>query len=108
MDRSTAERALQAVREQFAAYLDDDCDPGPQLYADWAWNGDPAPYAIVWEGGPFEWPQLVPDGGVDQDLTALAQDVAPGAVVHAPEATGWPPGTWAEPITGFALAVLDL
>jgi hypothetical protein len=105
---TTARAALAAIRAQFSAYLGDG-EPAPEIRRDWDWlDSGPTPWAIVWEEGPDEWAHRAQQGGVDEHLTASAQDVIPGHVSTTPPAADWPEGTYAEPITSWAVAIIEI
>lgn len=84
-----ADKALAAVKHRFKAWYDKP-EYGPQLIKDFNWSG-PTPYAIVWEGGPYDWAILATGGGRDD----FGFTVEPVRV----------DGVFLEPITGWALGV---
>lgn len=102
--RKTAEQALAAVIEQFAVQPG---DPQPEIKENWHWTETPARWALVWEEGPYEWALRAGTGGLDEEATDLLQDFAPGARIETPPAASWPPGTYAEAITTWAVAVVE-
>jgi hypothetical protein len=89
MRKRDAEKALNAVKRTFKGWYDGPED-GPQLVKDWDWVG-PTPYAIVWEGGPYDWAMLASGGGRDE----VGAKVEPIRV----------DGVFLEPVTGWALGV---
>ena len=89
-----AEKVLAAVRKQFSAYVKGGSDlDQPMLIKDWDFFGHGAvPYAIVWEGGPYEWAHLV-GGGVDEEF-GFRYESAP-----------IPDNVYVEPYTSYVLAI---
>lgn len=85
-----ADKALTAVKSRFKGWFDGP-DDGPKLVKDWAWIGSPAPYAIVWEEGPYDWAMLATGGG----RTEFGFAVEPVRV----------DGLFLEPATGWALSI---
>lgn len=79
--REQAEAVLDAVREQFRAYLQpitldsgrvlSPCCSQPQLDMDY--DGQPA---IIWEDGPDEWALRVTEGGPSEEDHVLAAEAA--------------------------------
>lgn len=62
--RRDAEQVLAKLRKVFEAYGADDAfiKPGPdEGLREGTW-------VIAWEGGPYDWPQLFPRGGRDEDF----------------------------------------
>lgn len=121
--REQAEAVLAAVKEKFAAYcttfpvtggrMDFDAEPVPlpeeclpRLVEDYRWGDGPgAPFAVVWEEGPFEWALQELEGEtVDEEATAGLQEFAPGRVLRH-RAVGLPEGVLVEPVTGSVLGV---
>jgi hypothetical protein len=91
-----AEQALRQIRKQFHSFLADpiDLNYGPKLVRSWDWlESGPTAWAIVWEGGPYDWAMLAEHGGTTEFGTEV------------PAATAWPKGTFAEPVTGWAIGV---
>ena len=136
--REAAEAVLAAVRKQFrnhcathaeiAEMFADDPElvatlttkrdgtpkpeaPQPKLVENWQFThrDDPAPFAIVWEEGPYEWAYNAIHGGVDEEMTALMAEAAAefgGTAPVAKIAAADPiTGVETEPITGWALGV---
>lgn len=101
-----AEASLKAIAKKFGA------DDGPQLVKDHqGWYSDHA-WAIVWEGGPYEWPQLL-DGGLDEELLhglypEFEQDHAVAVKKATYGAVKLPKGVWAEAINGYSIALYPL
>ena len=99
-----AEASLKAIAKKFGE--------GAQLVKDHqGWYSDHA-WAIVWEGGPYEWPQLL-DGGFDEELfNGLYPEFEqshPEAVKKATHgAVKLPKGVWAEAINGYSIALYPL
>lgn len=67
----------------------------PMIIEDWSWTGDPAPFAILWEGGPFEWTYLFPHGGIDAEFGTKTKDVSSKIPAHI----------YVEPITSWAIGI---
>lgn len=67
---------------------------GPVLCQDFeSWYGDPYPWAIVLEGGPYDWSMYVPHGGRTEEYGWQFPEVR------------LPQGVWVEPINGYSLAL---
>lgn len=111
--REQAEAVLAAIRTQFKAYCSthaetaetfaDDPElvavlttladgtpraetPQPVLVENFEFTaGMPAPFAIVWEEGPYEWAYAAMHGGVDQEFggTIAAATPVPGVTTEA-------------------------
>jgi hypothetical protein len=80
--RRDADRVLAALCHQYGITPG---EPGaPVLIPEWDFltYGNPAPFAIVWEEGPYEWAYRFPEGGIDEEATYEIQDLAPGTVVR--------------------------
>jgi hypothetical protein len=91
-----AEQAFNQIKKQFAAYIEpgDEAAYGPKLIHNWDWlDSGPTTWAIVWEGGPYDWALLAEIGGNDEF----------GATI--PAAKAWPAGTFAEPVTSWAVGI---
>jgi hypothetical protein len=89
-----AEQALRQVREQFKVFIDGDY--APKLIKDWDYlESGPTKWAIVWEGGPYYWALVAKNGG--------GLDVG-----EIPPAKHWPKGTFAEPVTGWAIGIYEV
>lgn len=87
--QAEADAFCNAVATQWAA----DGRWWPSVRFDWDWTGEPVT-AIVWEEGPFQWTYLFPYGG----RTEMGGEV--------PDVSGLlPAGWWAEPVTGWAIAI---
>lgn len=97
--RAKAGLVLSAVETKYAAYV----APGDHPVLVHGYEG--APWAVVWEGGPYEW-AIRPLGEVtlDPELTAELSDFAPGHPVHN-RAAEIPAGVTTEPIASYALGV---
>lgn len=92
--KADADKVLAAVRRQFAGWIEPgDPASGPTLVKDFDWDCGVAPYAVVWEGGPYEWPMLAGEGGVDEEF---------GFKIKAVE---FPKTVFVEPYTGWALGI---
>jgi hypothetical protein len=92
--RKDAEKVLAAILEQHAWAKEPGFDQ-PIIVEDWAWDGGPAPFAIVWEGGAFEWTYLFPYGGIDAEFGTKTKDVS----------SKIPADIYVEPITSWALGI---
>lgn len=91
--RRDAEKVLAGVRRAYRPYLRAGYNE-PMLVRNWRFfDGPPVPYAIVWEGGPFEWTMHVPFGGRDEEF---------GGTIPAIDV---PDGIYTEPYTGWALGI---
>lgn len=91
MRKRDADKVLRLVRDRFKGWFDGPED-GPELRKDWDFLGTgPTPYAIVWEGGPYDWAMLATGGGRGE----FGFEVEPVKV----------DGVFLEPITGWALGV---
>jgi hypothetical protein len=91
-----AEQAFNQIKKQFAAFIEPDDKYGPQLVKDWDWlDSGPTPWAIVWEGGPYDWAHLAEVGGTTEFGTKI------------PAAKAWPKDTFAEPVTGWAIGIYE-
>lgn len=111
--REQAEQALASIRQQFKVYIDAG-EPEPILVENWkpftyrdgeVVDTDTYPFAIVWEGGPFEWAYRARWGGVDEELTLLGREFQEGYVAHTPAAEGWPKGVHAGPYFPYVLTL---
>ena len=90
-----AEQAFRQVKEQFKVFIDDVSHP--VLIKDWDWlDSGPTKWAIVWEGGPYEWALLAERGG----KTEFGSMIEP--------AKHWPAGTFAEPVTSWAVGIYEV
>lgn len=96
--REVAEQALEAIKGQWPY----DVAEGnvPKLIENWDWlESGSIPFAIVWEEGPDEWAYRAGDGGpFHTDLGTL----------NTPKAVNWPCGTFAEPITSWAVGIYEI
>lgn len=92
-----AEQAFAQVKTQFAASINPDDKYGPKLIKDWDWlDSGPTRWAIVWEGGPYEWALLAQTGGTSEYGTKI------------PAAKNWPAGTFSEAVTGWAIGIHEI
>lgn len=101
--RAQAEKVLQAVRDKFPAYVGHEGGVEPVLMEDYAWSGNPAPFAVVWEEGPCSWACLFTAGGADEEMVELAKEF--GATVTPVEPYVQTREVYVEPMTGWALGV---
>lgn len=109
VSRPEAEVVLREVRKRFAPYIDPEVEgSGPELVRDWDWSGH-ADWAIIWEGGPYEWAYLAASGGVDEELTELNATMAEyrsGKMKPVEVAPVEPPErVFLEPVTSWALGL---
>lgn len=94
--KADADKTLAAVKKAFKSW----CDAGtplPKLVKDYNTGYGTAPYAILWEEGPFEWTLYFPHGGIEEEFGFKLPDVS-GAV---------PDGVFCEPINHWALAIYE-
>ena len=101
--KADADKVFAAVKKKYKAYLDGGGD-APLLVKDWDWTGGPPiPYAIVWEGGPYEWAIGFTSDDVDEELAILGAEFGiefgPAPVPVLPDTV------FTEPVTGWALGV---
>jgi hypothetical protein len=79
--KKQAEKVFAQVKKRFRGYWTEGLDSygdAPKLVKDWQWSSTVAPYAIIWESGPYEW------------VHQIQVDVE---------------GVFAEPYTGWALGI---
>lgn len=74
--KAQAEKVLRAVKTQAKPWVDAGGD-GPILVKDFDWAGVTAPWAVVWEGGPYDWAILFPYGGIEEEFGFRMRDVSP-------------------------------
>lgn len=92
--KGNAEKVLAGVKKLFKAYTDGGND-GPVLVKDWDWvGGPPVPWAIIWEGGPYEWSYLVPNGGIDQEFGLKFGPIDVPDGVYIEHETSWAIGIY--------------
>lgn len=95
--KADATKVLNAVKAAFRPWIDDDAT-GPTLVKNWSWTGiSAAPYAILWEEGPYEWTHLFPFGGIEEEFGSRIKSVE-GRV---------PESVFVEPITSWAIGVYE-
>lgn len=72
--RTQANKVLASIKKRYAADVTGlgELDQ-PKLIENWDWNTDPAPWAIVWESGPYEWAVHATYGGYDEEFRAEYQ-----------------------------------
>lgn len=91
-----AQRVLAALKRQQRAAIAG--GSGPQLVKDWDWGWTESrvyPWAIVWEEGPYDWADLFPYGGIEEEFGFKIEDVSDRI----------PEGVFSEAITSWAVAV---
>jgi hypothetical protein len=89
ISRELAETALDAIKVQFANYIEEGY--GPKLVEAWTESGH---WAICWEEGVYEWTILAVHGG---------HDIQFGDEV--PEAQDFPSKVFAEPVNACVLGL---
>jgi hypothetical protein len=88
-------KVFKAICKQHGVTEDELADGyGPQLVMDWDWFGYGPRPAIIWEGGPYDWPVYAPHGGRSETGYRIP-DVSDQL----------PPGVWLEAATGWALSI---
>jgi hypothetical protein len=102
--RRDADRVLAALCHQYGITPDDHSAPVVIEEWDFLTYGNPAPFAIVWEEGPYEWAYRFPEGGIDEEATYGIQDIAPGTVVRT-AAAKIDPHIFVEAITSWAVGL---
>jgi hypothetical protein len=112
--REQAEAVLAAIESQFSSYLMNDSVPSemnrpisdedrPQIVEDYM----DVDFAIVWESGsPYEWAFRAGEGGLDEELSSLAEDFG-GALVYTSRVE-MPTDVHCEPIESFSLGIYPL
>lgn len=91
-----AEQAFRQVKDQFAAFIEPGDEYGPQLIHNWDWlESGPTRWAIVWEGGPYDWALAAETGGKLEYGT-----IEP--------AKNWPAGTFSEAVTSWAVGIYEV
>lgn len=91
-----AEKVLALVRKQFAPWVKG-TGTGPVLVKNWDWRSGPAPYAIVWEEGAYEWAHLSTGGGRDEEFGFRIDPIT--------EEQQRAMGVFLEPYTSWALGI---
>jgi len=91
--KSQAERVLAAVARQAKAWVTETCHP--VLVQDWQWMDNPAPLAVVWEEGPYDWAYLFPHGGTEEEFGSRIPDVS----------ARLPQNVFCEAVTGWSIAI---
>lgn len=76
ISRADAEKVLEALKAQWGDFEANGMT-GPKLVEDW--NG--APFAILWEEGPYDWPFTFPNGGVNEEMASLGEEFGIGGQV---------------------------
>lgn len=97
---------LAAVRTRFGITAADQY--GPVLAENFTWVGS-APYAIVWEEGPFEWAMAFTGGGISEEDAEMCAELNAefGADLKPAGHPAYeaPAGVYVEPLTGWALGL---
>lgn len=89
LSRELAEKALDAIKVQFANYIEE--GHGPKLVEAWTELGH---WAVCWEEGPYEWSILAVHGGHDIDFGD-----------KVPAAEEFPTEVFAEPVNYCVLGL---
>jgi len=77
--KKQAEKAFAQIKNKYKGYWGEGLEE-PKLVKDWNWSGTNAPYAILWESGPYDW-------AIESSFTVQVE------------------GVFAEPYTGWALGI---
>jgi hypothetical protein len=103
--RRDAEKVLAAVKAQLGYGSEGISDEewhsaygaGPQIMENWDFMGygNPAPFSIVWEEGPYEWAIGFPYGGVDPEFGLRRKSVEDLVPDHV----------WTESTTSWAIGI---
>ena len=111
LSEEQARAAYEAVCAMFAATWDETITPHPEPYLvqgdespswqrngpvlvknyDWATSG---PWAIAWEGGPYDWPMYVPRGGRTEEAGFTMPKVELAPEIHVEAINGWAIGLY--------------
>jgi hypothetical protein len=76
--KKQAEKVLRVLCAQRGVKLGDK-EYGPQLVKDWEWGWTQSHtyrWAIIWEGGPYDWPFYFPYGGIEEEFGSNVPDVS--------------------------------
>lgn len=93
-----AQQAFNQIVDQFKVFIDDEVYP--VLIENWDYlDSGPTRWAVVWEGGPYEWALLAERGGKMIDYHPSPE---------IPAAKHWPAGTFAEPVTSWAVGIYEV
>jgi hypothetical protein len=90
--KADADKVLALVRKVYGVKATDEY--GPKLVKKWDWTE--CEYAILWEGGPYDWAIYFPHGGVGEfgnKITDVSAEV--------------PKDVFCEPYAGWALCLYD-
>lgn len=96
-----AERTLAAIRRMFRSWLGDGAEE-PTLVKDYDYGGGTVPYAILWEGGPYDWAVTATLGGINEEEGSLAAEFGFKSRSHEPIEVE---NVFLEPITGWSLGI---
>lgn len=91
--KADALKVFAAVKKAYKPWIAAGYEP--QLVKDWDWAN--APYAIIWEGGPYDWAYGFPYGGRDQEFGGKIPNVSDAI----------PNTVFCEPYAGWALCIYD-
>ena len=113
--RREAEAVLTALKRSYGWTPATDADwhdayGDPELVENWDWGWTTVNtyrWAIVWEGGPYEWTYLFPGGGFDEEMYNLAFEFGKETARRLATKPGaeLPDGVWTEAITSWAIAI---
>jgi hypothetical protein len=98
VSKAQAEAVLAEVRRVFAVYIGEG-DRGPQLQESFEWGAGLAPWAVVWEEGPYDWAHLATSGDIDEELSSIVDHVVWAKAIKQPA------GVHCEPYTSWALGI---
>lgn len=110
--KADAEKVLAAVKARYKGWFDKPED-GPQLLKDYDYLGlGPAPYAVLWEGGPHEWAIAFTAGDTTEEERSMLVDAAGEfGIPYDPPAEELTPTipdeVFCEPVTSFILGIYD-
>ena len=90
--KADCQKVLKALCAQLGVAAD---EYGPKLVMDWDWFGDGPRAAILWEGGPYDWPAYFPFGGASYDTGYKFRNVSDQI----------PAGVWVEAATSWAISI---
>jgi hypothetical protein len=105
LSKALAEATLEAVKVQFAVYIEAGYGP-PTLAEPGQWSSG---WSVVWESGPDEWAHRAFIDGTDEEVFFLAMDEGLGSKrareIAKTRTAELPKGVSAEPYNSFILAL---